>query len=75
MMYKMHQVSTASHSFGQIEWTCSDHCHCPAPFTFFAGKRGIFTLPPDRGYFDPSHFLVIMCVYLVLLINLKPTAT
>ena len=26
---------------------CRDHC--PAPFTFFAGKTGIFTLPPDRG--------------------------
>ena len=39
----------------------------PLLFPTVFGKRGIFTLSPYRGYFFPSHFHIIIVIYLVLL--------
>ena len=51
--------------------TCRDHCHCPAPFTYFVWQKGYFhPFPLCCGYSNPSHFFFIMFIYLIYLINL-----
>ena len=45
---------------------CRDHCHCPTPAYFVRQKGYRPPVPTHRGYLKPSHFFVIMCIYLVL---------
>ena len=59
------KTRTDQHRFQDC--SCHDPCHCPAPFTYFGWQKGYFQpFPFTVGIFVPSHFFVIMFVYLVL---------